>query len=391
MKEDEIILKDHLSEFISPQRSSYNESNEDKEYGIFLAHNLAKRRNTFGTHYYGFLQGIAGKAFIAKIFKIVGKFSHVVSCLDLNVDKSWSLVNEDMSTFLQIRTEPENKNGFYVSYTARSTNRDQMRELRELGIKYLKQKKKSFTVHLLGKSSQGLCLKEMGFMKQPIIRENYTDKVLEDYDYIVRQFSSKVPDGRLAILDGPPGTGKSFLLKSFVGEVKNVVTIFLPVRFIAELDGPGIVDLMIAERERYKEEDNPPSLLLILEDADMCLVSRGMGANDSVISSLLNFTDGFFGDLLDIKILATTNASRIQFDDAIMRPGRMCRNVSVGKLSADKAEKVYHRLTFGGPFGYDKDVTLAEIYADSKGVDVKRKPAGKRVGFGVVPTSNKPN
>jgi hypothetical protein len=59
-----------------------------------------------------------------------------------------------------------------------------------------------------------------------------------------------------------------------------------------------------------KKPQNCP-ILFIIEDADDCLVPRGSG-NVSTISSLLNYTDGIFGSMLDLRIIATTNAEKME-------------------------------------------------------------------------------
>ncbi len=49
--------------------------------------------------------------------------------------------------------------------------------------------------------------------------------------------------------------------------------------------------------------------MLIVEDADECLVQRGSD-NMSTIASVLNISDGILGSILDVRVLATTNAEK---------------------------------------------------------------------------------
>lgn len=70
--------------------------------------------------------------------------------------------------------------------------------------------------------------------------------------------------------------------------------------------------------------------------------------------------------MLDLRIIATTNAEKMQFDDALLRPGRLCRHITVGEISADKAREIFFRLT-GKDKKYLEKTTLARVYADAQG------------------------
>ncbi len=187
-------------------------------------------------------------------------------------------------------------------------------------------------------------------------------------------------------MNGIPGGGKTNLLKGVISSIKNSTVILLPAKFVVELDSPSIVSLLIEERsdrygalnDRDSKEKNTP-ILFIIEDADDCLVPRD-GANMSTISSLLNYTDGIFGSMLDLRIIATTNADHMDFDKALLRPGRLCRHVVVDALSPEKATDVYRRLGGTGNPYTDKK-TLAQVYADVKGGFEDAEIDKKVVGF----------
>jgi ATP-dependent 26S proteasome regulatory subunit len=104
-------------------------------------------------------------------------------------------------------------------------------------------------------------------------------------------------------------------------------------------------------------------MTFLIEDADACLVPRGAD-NVSLISSLLNLTDGIFGSMLDVRFIATTNASSIDFDPAITRPGRLCKHTYIDLLDSIKAGQVYARLTGGKEKKYSSKVSLATVYQD---------------------------
>jgi ATP-dependent 26S proteasome regulatory subunit len=113
--------------------------------------------------------------------------------------------------------------------------------------------------------------------------------------------------------------------------------------------------------------NNKKPLILVLEDADMALVSRKSSrGNPAALAEILNLGDGLIGEMLDLRIIATTNAERIELDPAITRPGRMCTHLTLGELPTPQLAGIYNRLTEGesGPAMVKKSqaTTLAEVY-----------------------------
>jgi hypothetical protein len=256
-------------------------------------------------------------------------------------------------------------------------------------IKYLKDQfheVETDNIYVIASNADGLSLNNLGSLKYNFIRENYEEKVLRGFDYVVSEYNKVNPSGRITIMNGIPGGGKTNLLKGVISSIKNSTVILLPAKFVVELDSPSIVSLLIEERsDRYgslhsadSKEKNTP-ILFIIEDADDCLVPRD-GANMSTISSLLNYTDGIFGSMLDMRIIATTNADHMDFDKALLRPGRLCRHIVVESLSPEKATEIYYRLGGkGNPYTGKK--TLAQVYADVKGDFEDAEIDKKVVGF----------
>ncbi len=242
-------------------------------------------------------------------------------------------------------------------------------------------------IYVIASNADGLSLNNLGSLKYNFIRDNYEDKILKGFDYIVSEYNKTSPSGRITIMNGIAGGGKTNLLKGMISSIKNSTVILLPAKFVVDLDSPSIVSLLIEERsDRYgslhsadSKEKNTP-ILFIIEDADDCLVPRD-GANMSTISSLLNYTDGIFGSMLDMRIIATTNADHMDFDKALLRPGRLCRHMVVEALSPEKATSVYKRLADGKEKEYDKKTTLAQVYADIKGGFEDAEIDKKVVGF----------
>ena len=106
--------------------------------------------------------------------------------------------------------------------------------------------------------------------------------------------------------------------------------------------------------------------MLIIEDADGSLVPRAAD-NISEISALLDLGDGLVGSTFDVRILATSNARRVDIDRAILRPGRLCRSIDVPALEASHANEVLTGLLGAAPHtAFSKPTTLAEVYAAAR-------------------------
>lgn len=211
-------------------------------------------------------------------------------------------------------------------------------------------------VHVLISTSDGPEFKSMGVAGEKLIRENYSKSVLKGYDRMVADLTSKSPNGRVAILDGEPGTGKTYLVRGLLDEVKDVVFVIVPSNLVEQMAQPGMIPSLI---KLHKERNEKP-MCFIIEDADEVLAPRAAD-NMSGVSSILNLGDGILGKLLDVHIVATTNAKKTELDPAIMRPGRLSVSIEVGALERDEAEEVYKRLT-GKEMKFKIPATLAEIY-----------------------------
>ena len=231
-------------------------------------------------------------------------------------------------------------------------------------------------VHVLITTSDGPDFKSMGVGGEDLVRDNYSDKVLEGYDRIVSDMNAAQPRGRVAILNGEPGTGKTFIVRGLLNDIKDAVMVIVPANLVVQLSQPGMIPALVT---LHKNSNNKP-IIFIIEDADEVLATR-MGDNMSAVSAILNLGDGILGKLLDIRIIATTNAKHQDLDAAIMRPGRLSAHVTVGPLPRNKAQAVLERLMPGSELATGSEFTLAEIYqqAFDKGWTPPKEPA--KMGF----------
>jgi ATP-dependent 26S proteasome regulatory subunit len=111
-------------------------------------------------------------------------------------------------------------------------------------------------------------------------------------------------------------------------------------------------------------EDEDLSLILFIEDGDECLLKRSSD-NFGIVSALLNFADGLIGTLLNIKIVVTTNAKKIDIDPALLRAGRLCKNLNIDNLSSEHAERLLQKLT-GKAQEKVGSCTLAQVYEKAR-------------------------
>ena len=203
-----------------------------------------------------------------------------------------------------------------------------------------------------------LTITSLGLAGIPLEKGNYSKEVIEGYDTVISDFNSNTPAGRMAILNGEPGTGKTYLVRAMLMDVPNATFLLIPPTMIPELSGPNLISLLLENRHSFSA--NGPTIL-VLEDADYCLAPR-KSDNMSAISSILNMGDGIFGGLFDIRILATTNAETKEIDPAILRPGRLSARLDVNKLNGDEGTAVIKRLLPEKKLKVNKAMTIAELY-----------------------------
>lgn len=171
------------------------------------------------------------------------------------------------------------------------------------------------------------------------------DKFIDDY------LKSEAP---VLVLIGPPGTGKTKLIRQIIREVavkeKNNITsvLFTSSREIIE-QGQIYLDLLFGE---YK--------FLILEDIDFHLKSRNEGNHS--LYSLLSVSSGLLSNCItNKKIILSTNLPNIRdIDDALLRPGRCFEVLNTKHLTKDEAKVVAKLINKKLP--EKKKYSLAEIY-----------------------------
>lgn len=201
-------------------------------------------------------------------------------------------------------------------------------------------------VYMLAQGPEGISPVSIGFGAVPLDIDNYDKDIQAAIQEVIKELTTQWPSGRLTIFEGPPGCGKTFLIRSLIHEVPKAKFIFVPPNLVQSLGDPSFTSALLKLKDPYQEHENfsyHGPTVLICEDADSVLVERAQD-NMPAVSAVLNLTAGILGDVIDVRIIATTNANRSKIEPALLRSGRLSHYVQVGPLSTEQATNSLSRL-----------------------------------------------
>jgi hypothetical protein len=204
------------------------------------------------------------------------------------------------------------------------------------------------TFEILSKNDNGFYTEEIDIKPMDLNIQDSFNADFEEIDDIINT-SIKEERAGLILLHGLPGTGKTSYIKSLINKFGEKNFIFVQNEFVRDLLNPGFVNFLISKKES----------ILVIEDAEKVIMSREDDPNNSVVSTILQLTDGLFSDYLSLKIICTFNTDIEKIDKALLRKGRMIAYYDFQKLSKDKSDALLEKL--GSP-KQNKELTLAEIY-----------------------------
>lgn len=231
------------------------------------------------------------------------------------------------------------------------------------------------------------------------IEGNYAHTTLRQLQFL-RSFEPPPTNGRLVLMHGPPGTGKSHAVLSMGAEwrewadlhlITDPENMFRDPNYLLTVMGsgqswedsmeyvdPDAVDELSRRRRRARDRHSGRWKIIVLEDAGEFMSLQARAETGQALSRLLNMTDGIIGTASRSMLVITTNEKVGDLHPAVSRPGRCHLALDFKPLDADRIAE------WCDEHGVDEvpraqRMTIAELYAWKRG---ERPVPEEQVGFG---------
>ncbi|MFB6225977.1 MAG: ATP-dependent zinc metalloprotease FtsH [Candidatus Paceibacteria bacterium] len=247
-------------------------------------------------------------------------------------------------------------------------------------------------IYFMTRQVKGMNNRAMGFGKDQSKKAEETEDTKKTFDDVAglkeskeeleevvdflqrpKQFSdmgAEIPKG--VLLMGPPGTGKTLLAKAVAGEAEVPFFHISGSEFVEMFVGVGASRV----RDLFKKAKKKAPAIIFIDELDAVGRKRGAGVGGShdereqTLNQILVEMDGF-DPHLGVIVIAATNRPDI-LDQALLRPGRFDRQITIGKPDIKEREAILEIHAKDKPFKDSVDFRkVAERTPGFSGADLE--------------------
>lgn len=245
----------------------------------------------------------------------------------------------------------------YVLYSHNNTE-ELGKFVEDISKFYLLPKEEKNNLYKIAQTNGGYTLIKKHIKEVPnfSVDEQYNDDLKHEDEKIMKFIEQEDKSG-LIILHGEKGTGKTTYIRNIITNNSDKRFVFVSPEVMRCFGDPSFTTFI----------EGMNNNILILEDCENVIRDRANSDyHGSVVSTLLNLTDGLISDDCNIKFICTFNADINDIDTALMRKGRLISKYEFKPLNLEKTKKLLKKLYPDKPESdFDslkKGLTLADIY-----------------------------